>query len=288
MINLLNLCKGTFYRIFAGVIAALISLTGFVDFCFRGDVYMFESCDTVVGLETLERAQGVTTDGKGWIFSGKSTLVKIGFDNETILAANYKAIPKELKEKFGSNHIGGISYANGFVYAAIEDQKAFQHPLIVIFDADTLSYTGKYYELDITEQIRGVPWIACDVEKGLIYAAKCKRPEYLLCYDINTGERVNKVKLSQTIEDIQGGEMYKGDLYVATSDDTRAVYKVNVENGTVEKYFDRIMVNSDKIDNFGGEGEDMTVLEMEDGTVFHTLELGALFINANLKHYKVK
>ena len=36
----------------------------------------------------------------------------------------------------------------------------------------------------------------------------------------------------------------------------------------------------------GGEGEGITVLEMEDGTLFHALDIGALFIDSNLRHYR--
>ena len=85
---------------------------------------------------------------------------------------------------------------------------------------------------------------------------------------------------------IQGGEVYKGKLYVGTNDSTRAVYTIDVKSGKVEKLFDRIMYQPKLIDNFGGEGEDLTVYPMEDGTLIHALDIGALLIDSNLRHYK--
>ena len=82
--------------------------------------------------------------------------------------------------------------------------------------------------------------------------------------------------------------MYDGYMYAATNDATRAVYKVDLNSGKIEKYFDRIMYRPKFIDNFGGEGEDITVLGMDDGTLFHALDIGALFIDSNLRHYKEK
>ena len=77
-----------------------------------------------------------------------------------------------------------------------------------------------------------------------------------------------------------------GKLYVGSNDSTRAVYSIDVKTGKVEKLFDRIMYQWKWIDNFGGEGEDVTVYPMEDGTVIHALDVGALFIDSNLRHYK--
>ena len=97
MLVFYNLVKGVFYKLFSVVIALLISFTNLVNTPFIGDVYQWESNSKVVGLETIERAQGVTTDGEAWYFSGKTSLVKIAFDNQTVLAYNYEAIPEEFE-----------------------------------------------------------------------------------------------------------------------------------------------------------------------------------------------
>lgn len=286
MLAVYNFAKSGFYRVFAGLIALLITFSNGLNGLFNGNIYPYESNSKVIGLESLERAQGVTTDGKAWIFSGKSCLVRIAFDNQTVLACNYKAIPDELKEKCDSKHIGGISYYNGKIYVPLEDSKKWQHPTVAVYDAETLEFTGEYHELSKEILTRGMSWLTCDKEKGLIYSSHSKDADVLYCFDINTFEFVKTITLSQTVEKIQGGDVYNGILYVGTNDDTRAVYKININTGNVEKAFDRIMYQPKLIDNFGGEGEDLTVLPMGDGTFIHALDIGTLFIDANLRHYK--
>lgn len=286
MISLYSSLRVGFHRVFSLVFAALMLVCGSLNTVFNGDIYQCESISTVVGLVSLERAQGVTTDGEAWYFSGKTCLTKVAFDNETLLACNYKAIPDELAENFGSAHIGGISYYNGKIYAPLEDSKKWQHPIIALYDADTLEFTGEYHEMPKEILTRGIAWLACDGENELIYSSHSKDADVIYCFDLDTFEFVGKISLSQTVEKIQGGEVYDGILYVGTNDKTRAVYMIDVNSGSVEKAFDRIMYHPKLIDNFGGEGEDVTVLPMQDGTFIHALDIGTLFIDANLRHYK--
>lgn len=285
MLTFYNIVKTVFYKLFAVVLALFMLLSNGVNVLFNGDVYKWESNSKVIGLESLERAQGVTTDGKAWYFSGKTSLTKIAFDNRTVLAYNYKAIPKELKENYGSAHIGGISYFDGKIYAPLEDSKKWQHPIVAVYDAETLEFI-EYHEFSKDILTRGMSWVSCDGKNGLLYSSHSKTADVIYCFDINTYEFVKEIKLSQTVEKIQGGEVYDGLLYVGTNDDTRAVYTVDVKNGAVEKLFDRIMYQPKLIDNFGGEGEDVTVYPMDDGTLIHALNLGALFVDINLRHYK--
>ena len=286
MLTFYNIAKSIIYKVFAFVFAALLTLTNGVNGLLNGDIYPYDSNSKVVGLESLERAQGVTTDGEYWYFSGKTSLVKIGFDNKTVYAYNYKALDGELSDNYNSQHIGGISYYNGYIYASIEDSKQWQHPVIALYDAETLEYTGICHEVPSDILTRGIPWVAVDAENGFIYASHSKTVEEIHCFDLETFEYVKSFAVSDPVDAIQGGEVYKGKLYVGTNDSTRAVYTIDVKNGKVEKLFDRIMYQPKLIDNFGGEGEDLTVYPMEDGTLIHALDIGALFIDSNLRHYK--
>ena len=286
MLTFYNIAKSIIYKVFAVVFAALLTLTNGVNGFLNGDIYPYDSNSKVVGLESLERAQGVTTDGEYWYFSGKSSLVKIGFDNQTVYAYNYKALDGELSENYNSKHIGGISYYNGYIYASLEDSKQWQHPVIALYDAETLEYTGICHEVSSEILTRGIPWVAVDAENGFIYASHSKTVEEIHCFDLDTFEYVKSFAISDPIDAIQGGEVYNGKLYVGTNDSTRAVYTIDVKSGKVEKLFDRIMYQPKLIDNFGGEGEDLTVYPMEDGTLIHALDIGALFIDSNLRHYK--
>ena len=275
-----------------GLLGVLTVLSGWANKVFMGDVYPYKSVDRTVGLEALERSQGVTTDGTYWFFSGRDVLLKTTIDGDEIVARSKNAIPDEFREQFGSAHIGGISYANGYVYAAIEDSGNWEHPIVALFDSATLNYSGKYAELPgkssraENAMTHGVPWVACDTINGYFYVAQCDDADKLFAYDLNTFEYVRAIPLSEPIDEIQGAEMYNGCLYAATNDATRAVYRISLLTGTVDQYFDRILYQPKLIDNFGGEGEDITVLPMRDGTVFHALDIGALFIDANLRHYE--
>lgn len=271
-------------RAISTLIAVLMLLSNGLNTIFNGKIYEYESIDKVIGLETLDRTQGVTTDGKSWIFSGKKSLTRVSLDNKTILASNKK--PFKGFEEYAVDHIGGISYYNGYVYASFEDSKVWNSPIVAIFDAQTLTFTGRSVLLDTEKMFRGCPWVCCDEQNGLFYVANSRNTTEIYCYDLETLEYVKTIQLKGEIEAIQGAEMYKGIMYAATNDSTRAVYQINLETGEITKYFDRIMYQPKLIDNFGGEGEDITVLEMEDGTVFHALDLGVLFIDSNLRHYK--
>ena len=286
MLVFYNLVKGIFYKLFSVVIALLMSFTNLVNSAFIGDVYQWESNSKVVGLETIERAQGVTTDGEAWYFSGKTSLVKIAFDNQTVIAYNYSAIPEELAEEYGSAHIGGISYYNGYIYAPLEDSKVWSYPIVAVYDAQTLEFTGEYKVLSNEILTRGMSWLSCDKENRLIYSSHSKEADEIYCFDLETFEYVKTVELSQMVGKIQGGEVYNGLIYVGTNDKTRAVYTINPATGEVVKCFDRIMYEWKLIDNFGGEGEDVTVFPMEDGTLIHALDVGAMFVDSNLRHYK--
>lgn len=286
MLPFYNFSKSLFYKVFAVFIAALMTLSNGLNSFFNGDIYKYESNSKVVGLETVERAQGVTTDGEYWYFSGKTSLVKIGFDNQTVYAYNYKALTDEIVEKYGSKHIGGISYYNGLIYASLEDSKEWNHPVIALYDAKTLEFTGEAHEMPTEYLSRGIPWVAVDAENKLLYSSYSKTAEVICCFDLETFEYVGGLQLSVPIDAIQGGDVYGGKLFVGSNDKTRAVYSIDVKSGKVEKLFDRIMYQWKWIDNFGGEGEDVTVYPMEDGTVIHALDVGAMFIDSNLRHYK--
>lgn len=286
MLPFYNYVKSLFYKVFAVFIALLMTLSNGINNFFNGDIYKYESNSKVVGLETLERAQGVTTDGEYWYFSGKTSLVKIGLDNQTVYAYNYKALTDELVEQYGSKHIGGISFYNGLIYASLEDSKVWAHPVIALYDAETLEFIGEAYEMPNNILTRGISWVAVDADNGLIYSSYSKTAEVIYCFSLATFEYTGEIKLSDSIDAIQGGEVYNGKLYVGSNDSTRAVYSIDVKTGKVEKLFDRIMYQWKWIDNFGGEGEDITVYPMEDGTVIHALDVGALFIDSNLRHYK--
>ncbi len=126
----------------------------------------------ILFLGAWTHSQDVTTDGEHYYFSSRIGLVKTTLDGETEVAMNFNAIPKALRDNYGSAHIGGISYHDGKIYAAVEDSKVWQYPIVVIYDAQTLRYTGDYHILSAELQKNGLPWLAVDAERGYIYARR--------------------------------------------------------------------------------------------------------------------
>ena len=275
-----------FNKVFSLLFAVLLFFTGGLNGIFEGDVYPYEGESAVIGLEALARSQDVTTDGEYFYFSGKHTLQKVNLACDEIIALNYNAITDELSEKYNSQHIGGISYYNGIIYAALEDSKVWEHPVIALYDAETLEYTGVCYELPTELQTRGVPWVVVDGENGVAYTGDSRNYTEIYKFSLADFTYLEAITLSEEVQKIQGGEIADGVLYAGTNDMTRAVFTIDLGSGEVTKLFDRIMYEYKLIDNFGGEGEGLTVLPMEDGTYIHTLQLGALFIDSSLRHYK--
>lgn len=233
----------------------------------------------VVGLGAIFRSQGMTTDGEDFFFSSKTTLIRTKSDAKTVIDADYSAIPDELKEKYGIAHIGGLSYYNGYIYAGLEDSKVWDYPIVGIYDAETLDFVD-YYIMDCEVITRGLPWVCVDSETGYLYCTDhSKQPTKLLVYDTqNEMKFVQEIPLSFSVPSIQGAEFYNGTLYAATNDETKAIYKINPENGNVEKYLDR--------NPLGGEGEGMTFITKEnDETVLVAMDMGTLFINAFIREY---
>lgn len=266
----------------AAFMTFLSALTLGIDALSAGKRHPEVSKDNVLLIGAAERSQGITTDGKYYYFSSKWGLTKSELDGKTRVKSNPLAIPKKLKDEYGLAHIGGISYskADNCIYAGLEDSKVWEYPVVAVYDADTLKFTGRYYILDKALHTRGLPWVAVDNDRGLLITLDhSKKANELIFYDIADNMKyVGSVKLSETVRSIQGAEMYGGMLYAATNDDTQAVYKIDPKSGNVSKYFDRNLTK-------GSEGEGITVLETADGAVFHAIDMGPLFINAFIRHY---
>lgn len=261
----------------------LIFASNAANAAFNGDVYPFARSTKVVGLETLARSQGVTTDGEAWIFSGRNALLRTSLAGDEILAMNLK--PFEGLEHLGLRHIGGISCRNGVLLAAMEDSKVWAHPTVAVFDAETLAFTGKYHTFSNEVFPHGLAWVAFYGENFLV--ADCSDADRLYLYRLEDFSLLREIPLSAALDEIQGGEVWEDTLYVGTNDPTRAVYRIDLTTGAVEKLFDRILYQPRAISNFGGEGEGLTVLPMDDGTFLHALDVGAMFVDSNLRHYNI-
>lgn len=234
----------------------------------------------IVGVGAYFRSQGIACDGECFYFSSKTTIIKTEDDAKTLTAVNYSAITDELSDEYGIKHIGGISYYDGKIYAGMEDSKVWDYPIVGVFDAETLQMTD-YYIMDSEVITRGMPWVTVDNETGYLWCMDhSKKPTKLLCYDVNDEMSfVCEVPLSESVPSVQGAEFYNGTLYVATNDDTGAIYTIDTSTGEAVKFLDRNLV--------GGEGEGMTFIERDGQAKLVAIDMGTIFVNVFVREYDV-
>lgn len=276
-------------RIFAVLAAILMFIPGMVDNAEHEATGMqFASSEIFMLEQALLRGQGIATDGEHYYFSGTYSLVKTSLDPNEALVTKTLAIPPQLLLK-GSNHIGGISYHNGKIYAPIEDGSAYDHPYIVIYDADTLEYET-IYELPVSVEIEGetrmlhmdgVPWCAVDAARGYLYTAEWSTAEYLNVFSLSDLSFVKTVKLNMELDRIQGACMYDGMLYLSSDnkEDGKQIFILDPVTGQAELFAARFVGKE-------AEAESMTVYPMADGTLFHVVDVFSSRIGGTLRHYK--
>jgi outer membrane autotransporter protein len=192
------------------------------------------------------RAQGITTDGTNWYFSGGGSL-QIADGNFDPTKNNFSAIPQELRDPSpgapkGLNHIGDIDYADGLLYIALDSDNDdpitgdnYNTPVIAIYNANDLSYTGKSFVLSPphgTDDIAS--WVAVDVEKGVGYGMAYGDATEMIVYNLSDWSFKEYIPLSQTIDEAQGGKILDGWMYFATNDDTQGFYRASLATGEVE------------------------------------------------------
>ncbi len=227
-------------------------------------------------------SQGITNDGEYFYFSGNEHIGKADMESGEIFLININAIPEEL-QNLGCNHIGGLSYYNGYVYAAVEDGPDYLNSFIVLYDAETLEYSGKFYELPHELHLEGVPWCAVDVQRNYLYTAEWSNATVLNIFSLEDMSLVKTLPLSQPIDRIQGAEMFGGKLYMSCDEenDMKRIFTLDVETGKVEECFKR---NIGKV----FEAEGLTVFADENGNpVICVLDRGERRASSNLTFYDI-
>ncbi len=278
---------GTVYVVFKKIIILISSIMLLIVGADEKDMPLPDSAEiirkeTYVLYDYQVSSQGVTNDGEFFYFSGNNNLGKADIETGEIFLINASPIPKELKDK-GCNHIGGLSYYNGYIYAAIEDGPDYLNSFIALYDAETLKYSGICYELPHELHIEGVPWCAIDVEKGYLYTAEWSNAAVLNIFNLEDMSLVKTLPLSEKIDRIQGAEMFDGKLYMSCDEenDKKRIFSLDVETGVVEEVFAR---NIGK----GFEAEGMTIYTDENNEpVFCVLDRGERRKSSNLTFYKL-
>lgn len=232
--------------------------------------------DVFVMDSAMSMGQGITTDGEYYYTSG--TLTAIGFtalakytvDGMELVDVKVNPLPFECRKR-GNNHIGGISYYNGKIYASVEGGDEVT-ACIVTYDAETLEAL-EIYDLENDKFPDGVPWCAVDAETGYLYASMWDDTKTIYVYDANNGMVfVKALSLTGlgTIKRIQGGEFLDGTLYLSMDSHRkgkiRDILSVDVATGEVKLAAER-NVGSENV-----EAEGMTFTKGENGPVLHVLD----------------
>ena len=283
-----KIIKSVLYPGWALFSAFIIMLSGVIN---GGEITCSPNAELVkTDKFTLDRAllmsQGITTDGEYFYTAGSiSALDLVGMAKWTVdgfarVAYTHFAIPKEIKEKYNSDHIGGISYYDGKIYAATEDETD-TYNLILIYDAETLEFTGEYYDLGTEYLDDGIPYCAVDADNGYLYTSPFHETDCILAYNLEDMSFSHKIMLSEPVDRIQGAEYYDGLLYMSydvSGSATEIIQTVDVKTGEVKNLFERTVSGRDH------EAEGLTVYPMPDGSFIHVADYDKL-ISVNIRHY---
>ncbi|MBV2155676.1 hypothetical protein [Kitasatospora sp. SUK 42] len=214
------------------------------------------------GFNALERGQGVATDGTYFYYAGPGGMVKATISNDSEVASSAFPIPSSLSSPYKSDHIGDVEYYGGYVIAPIEDGKNnYQHPLLALYNASDLSYTGRYVQLPLDRMPGGVPWVAVDGAAGLVYTAPWNQSaangtNTLLAYSLadllnlpagSTLPVQRTITLSQPLSRIQGAAMWQGRLYASVDDSGKSVYSIDANTGQVAYEFHQDVEPGDEV-----------------------------------------
>ncbi len=218
--------------------------------------------------EAFATGQGLATDGEYLYSSGAmsalymTALAKIDMKTGEVVKKNLSALPREFTKK-GYDHIGAIGLAGDTIYAPVEHRNE-KDPLVLLFDKNTLEYTGTYFALDQTYLHDGIPWCAVDEDNGFLYASPFHHAEYILAFSLEDMSFVKKIDLSSELDRIQGAVYYNGKLFAnldpLSPKGTKEVKAVNLATGEVSSFFSRNVTGL-----FGCETEGITLNFTDEG-----------------------
>lgn len=227
--------------------------------------------------------QGIATDGEFFYgfgaikFIAYNALTKIDADTGRIVKHNEMCIPLELMKE-GYCHLGDGCYEDGKLYVACED-KDFKAPAIFIYDAETLRYLDC---MRIPDEVKGdghLPW--CTIHDGVLYFSSFDNVTQIHLLDVENNLAVlGTLPLNTALQNVQGGDVYEGTLYLTSDAGKREkpIYTVNLANGDTELYCMR------KMGNKFSEAEGMTVYPFADGTLFHFVDVT---LSVHIRSYKM-
>jgi hypothetical protein len=220
------------------------------------------------------RSQGAATDGTQWFFSWQYGLERTTLGGST-LDRNFSIIPPRsgIPENIawlGGDHIGDIDYYAGKIYAPIEDSAAHRIPVIAVYDAASLRYTGVVYWLSPNDLTQGVSWVAVDGSRNLAYTAEWETTARLNVYRLSDFSLITYIPLQQPLTRIQGAKVRGDALYAASDNGTKSIYKISLIDGSVTELLQLVQWFNPQ-DGNEHELEGLSFLHTADGETLNVL-----------------
>ena len=237
-------------------------------------------------VDAFVTGQGLDEEGDYFYSSGSLAGIQLCclgiIDKATgeIVKENLDALPQEFKN-LEYDHIGDISIQNGIVYAPVEN-KPETDPLVLLYDAETLEYTGTYYAVDWEYLKDGIPW--CATDDNYLYASQFNDAERIVVYNIDDMSFSHTVELSETLSRIQAGDVVDGVLYLNCDphDVNKTIYAVDLETGEVTLLCDRATTG------FDTETEGLCIEKDENGTLTAHVSDYNKIISTFVRTYTIK
>ena len=236
-------------------------------------------------VEAFVTGQGLDETDDYFYSSGSLAAIKlcclgiIDKDSGKIIKQNIDALPNEFKQQT-YDHIGDISVQNGVIYAPVENE-AETDPLVLIYDAETLEYTGTYYAVDWTYLKDGIPW--CATDENYLYTSQFNNAERLVVYNIDDMSFSHTVELSETLKRVQAGDVLDGKAYLNCDpkEGNKTVYEVDLSTGEVTLLCDR------NTTGFDTETEGMCVRRNDAGELILNISDYNKIVSTFIRTYKV-
>ena len=249
-------------------------------------ILVSEDVQTVIDASFM--SEGLASDGKVFYTSGSLSFAKYTalakYEVGTMKRIKYKVFPVnwDLIKK-GYDHIGGISYYNGKLYAAMESAGGNAAPCIAVFNADSLSYDTSF-DLPASWFPDGIAWVAVDPQSGLLYTAAKNNADSIHAFQISaTMAHVEQINLADgaLLQNVNGGDFYEGELYLSRDvqgSSRKEVLKFDVETGKLSVFMTRQVGKADAV------AGDITVFPSSDGSLIHVSDYNGI-LGVYLRNY---
>ncbi|MDY0745577.1 PEPxxWA-CTERM sorting domain-containing protein [Paucibacter sp. R3-3] len=205
--------------------------------------------DRFTGSAASAKGQGLVWTGSSWIFSSSNGLERTDAAFNRVQNVN-PAIPAELFNPSaaapkGLNHIGDLDVAGNTLYIALDSSTAdqpgggkYNTPVIALYDATTLTYTGQSYALTAPGGVQDIAsWVAVDAAAGLGYGMAYDNATQLSVYNLADWSFKEYVPLSHNLDQVQGGKLFGDWMYMSSDGAEKEIYRTNVKTGAVEDLF---------------------------------------------------